>query len=106
MKKRFKKLAAIGLTCAMVVGMSITAGAEDNVVAPGHKHNYSYMGPNNYDGRDYGVHPYYYADEKGNTYVISCYVTLLKFRDVIRCGCGVVKYENYRDEYRHSVCGQ
>ena len=78
MKKGFKKLAAIGLTCAMIVGMSITAGA----------------------------HPYYYSDNQGNTYVISCYVTLLNFREVWKCGCGDVEYGNYWNEYRHSVCGQ
>lgn len=106
MKKGFKKLAAIGLTCVMLMGMNITSSAAGRVVPPDHKCAYSKMGENMYKSYVLTYHPFYVSDEKGNTSVESCKVTVYCYREVWKCACGNIEYRNDRKVNQHSVCGR
>lgn len=106
MKRNLKRLVAVGIACILLCGTSITSAAAGEVVPPEHKCEFSYMGINEYQGQEMGIHPYYVTDDKGNVTMKSCAVTLIYRREVWRCGCLKVEYRNYHTIQRHSACGK
>lgn len=96
-----KKLAMFSM-CLMLLGTSMVVHA---AVTPGHECSFTFVERESYGATNAGTHSYTVKYENGEAVVATCSVSVAKFADVYRCGCGA-EYKNPFSVTRHSSCGQ
>lgn len=100
-RANLRKMFTITLLSVMLLGTSMVVHA----ATPEHECSYTFVRRESYGTITAGTHSYIVGYENGEAITASCTVTIDRYADVYRCGCG----DEYKETFGitlHSSCGQ
>lgn len=103
---KLKKVLSTIIVGTMLCGLTITANAADHTT-----HAYSYQSTVCYDSYNGIQHQYVTSTTTlPSGQVIyeygTCQTVVYQYKDLYKCGCGAIKYQNYINKSWHANCGQ
>lgn len=99
--RRTKRLVTVILMCAMMLSTNILAYA----ATPDHECSYTFVRRDSYGTISTGTHSFIVEYVNGAPQYATCSVSINRYADVYRCGCGAEYKETFGVE-QHSSCGK